>query len=262
MLFCAGMKIEMGSLVNNFRGIVRRIIPANVRQLAYQYSSRTWDAKYRGRPSTEVFAAIYRDHKWGRDPEGGHSSGLGSRDPSIVDPYVNAVTKFLATLPSKPSVVDLGCGDFRVGRQLRASCGRYVACDIVPALIESHKRVYADLDVDFRCLNVVTDDFPAGEVVFIRQVLQHLSNADIRQILLKIYRYKFLVLTEHLPVDPNFVPNRDIASGYQTRMQHDSGVVLTTEPFNLKIKSHTMLCEVLLGALPGLVRTTVYELGS
>jgi len=47
-------------------------------------------------------------------------------------------------------------------------------------------------------------------VVFIRQVLQHLSNAHILRAIPKIAAsYRFLVLTEHLPLGEAFTPNLD-----------------------------------------------------
>jgi hypothetical protein len=79
--------------------------------------------------------------------------------------------------------VDLGCGDFNVGSQLRPYCSEYVACDIVQSLIERNKLKFADRGVEFRALDMASDPLPAGDVVFIRQVLQHMSNAQILALL-------------------------------------------------------------------------------
>jgi SAM-dependent methyltransferase len=171
--------------------------------------------------------------------------------------------KFLASLPSPPSVVDLGCGDFHVGAQLRPYCGRYVACDIVPALIERNKKEFAAGQVDFRCVNIIQDDLPDGDIVFLRQVLQHLNNAQILRVVQKLYRYKFLVLTEHLPAKTHFPPNRDKPTGGGTRLPQGSGVVLTQQPFLLRAKSESVLCSTpeSIARPAGLVTTTLYELG-
>jgi hypothetical protein len=66
-----------------------------------------------------------------------------------------------------------------VGSQIRKFCGRYIACDVVPGLIDFIKRQFEDLDVEFKLLDLVKDEFPAGDVALIRQVLQHLSNDQI-----------------------------------------------------------------------------------
>jgi hypothetical protein len=244
------------------RPALRLITPRALRRVVREYRSRRWDAKYEGRPVREIFSAIYREGKWGTQSDGGFSSGSGSRSPEAVLPYVSAVRKFIGSLPGPPAVVDLGCGDFNVGRQLRPECGRYVACDVVPELIQRNKDRFNRQRIDFRCVDIIEDDLPDGEVVFLRQVLQHLDNAQIRKVVQKLYRYKFLVLTEHVPVDPTFLPNRDKAAGGGTRLPLGSGVVLTAPPFHLRAKSESVICEVnqSLSQHQGLVRTTLYEL--
>ena len=91
--------------------------------------------------------------------------------------------RFLRTLDYKPDVVDLDCGDFHVGSRLRCLCSGYVACDIVEPLIAFNAKTFEGLGVDFRTLDLTKDELPSGEVVFVRQVLQHLSNDDIARAL-------------------------------------------------------------------------------
>ena len=160
-------------------------------------------------------------------------------------------------------MVDLGCGDFNVGEQLRPYCGRYVACDVVPALIQRNRDKFAGMQVDFRCIDITEDDLPEGDIVFLRQVLQHLSNAQIFKVIKKLYRYKVLVLTEHVQASPAFLANRDRATGGGIRMPQSSGVVLTEPPFLLRVKSESVICTTnqSFAQYPGLIRTTLYELG-
>ena len=51
-------------------------------------------------------------------------------------------------------------------------------------------------------------------------------------------KYKYLVITEHLPdlvyKVENFLPNIDKVTGPDTRIDKNSGVILTKPPFNLK----------------------------
>ena len=144
------------------------------------HSFQEW-LTFKGMNTQEVFSKIYEEGHWGRsaDPHDRFYSGTGSRDAAVVTPYVQAVTAFLERLGHRPDVVDLGCGDFRVGAQIRPACARYTACDIVPALIAHHRQAHAHLDVDFRVLDLSADELPPAEVVFVRQVFQHLSNAQI-----------------------------------------------------------------------------------
>lgn len=168
------------------------------------------------------------------------------------------------TFPVPPDAVDLGCGDFNVGRQLRNVTGRYVACDIVPDVVNYNRLVFAQDDTDFRVLDMVTEDLPAGDIVFIRQVLQHLNNDQISRILPKLNRYKWLVLTESLPYQETFEPNHDVETGEYIRIDSGSGVDLAQSPFWLSFHNSTVLTEVV-GAYhkdgeADRIRTTAYQL--
>jgi hypothetical protein len=157
----------------------------------------------------QLFAEVYANKVWGGDTRTAFYSGAGSHDPILVEAYVRAVTRIVATLPGRRDAVDLWCGDFNVGSRLRHLFDRYVACDVVPALIERNTKAYADVNVEFRCLDIVRDDLPDGNIVAIRQVLQHLGNDDVRSVVAKLEKYEYLVLTEHLPVSRDFPPNLD-----------------------------------------------------
>ena len=79
----------------------------------------------------------------------GFFSGSGSHSPQITGGYVRAIVERLSRFPQKPDVIDLGCGDLNIGRQVRSLCAGYIACDVVPALIERNRQAFDDLDVDF-----------------------------------------------------------------------------------------------------------------
>ena len=67
-------------------------------------------------------------------------------------------------------------------------------------MIEQNKKKFFALNVDFRVLDIARDALPSGDICFVRQVLQHLSNFHIQEFLkLMSDKYKYLVITEHLP---------------------------------------------------------------
>ncbi|MDA1330214.1 MAG: class I SAM-dependent methyltransferase [Chloroflexi bacterium] len=173
---------------------------------------------------------------------------------------MNAIQSFLGNLSYKPNAVDLGCGDFNVGMKIRGMCNQYVACDVVDALIERNKAVHKGANVDFRCLDMCEDALPSGDIVFVRQVFQHLTNRQILSVVNKLSMYKFLILTEGLPARKDFVANGDkpIGDGIRFQRKVSSGVVLTLPPFNLVHKYETVLCEVPCGE--AVIRTTAYQL--
>jgi hypothetical protein len=186
-------------------------------------------------------------------------SGPGSSDPLIVDPYVEAVKRFFDSVPTKKNAVDLGCGDFRVGSRILDSFNSYTACDVVPELVHFNRQYWQHLPVEFRVVDLVKDEIPNGDVLILRQVLQHLSNDDISKFTQLIPQdFRYLLLTEHLPSESDFVANRDKVSGTDIRLGGGSGVVLTQPPFSMKFKSETTLLSV--PQFGGSIVTTLYEL--
>lgn len=208
----------------------------------------------------EAFSSIYKNGLWGRstDPEQPFYSGPGSHDNVLVSCYVQNVLFFIESLKHKPDVVDLGCGDFNVGARIRPWCDGYIACDVVSELVDFNKKKYHALGVDFRTLDMAAEDLPPGEVVFIRQVLQHLSNEEIAALVPKLYDFKYIVLTEHLPINKDFVHNLEHGTGPGIRLAFNSGVVLTSPPFNFVCKSQHILCEV--AGYGGRIQTMLYVL--
>jgi len=217
-----------------------RVLPAPLVSAVRRRRRERAQRVFRGLSPSQVFDKIYADGVWGG---GDFNSGRGSREAAIVEPYVAATREFLRSLPAPPDAVDLGCGDFFVGSQLRELCGSYIACDVVPALIARNRARYPG--TEFRVLDLTADELPAAEVVMIRQVLQHLSNAGIARVVPQLEgKYKYLILTEHLPAGESFEPNLDKPTGADIRPHaNGSGVVLTSAPFGLRVAEQRRLCE-------------------
>ncbi len=242
-------------IVKFLRSIIKRSLPPKFFELRSRFSEIVKHKKYSQLSVDRVFAQIYRNKEWGNDGE--FYSGTGSHDLNIITPYIREIGEFLRSFEKKPTIVDLGAGDFNVGKHFVDFAGHYYACDIVPELQQHNKRRFSFPNVDFLCLNAVEDELPDGEVVFIRQVLQHLSNMNIKKIIDKCSKYRWWVITEHLPMDPNFSPNKDITNGCGIRMLLNSGVILTEKPFNVSGYSSRTICEA--DEYGGVIRTTLFE---
>ena len=241
------------------RNKIQPYIPEQLRAMRGKYRARKFNRSMAGKSSAEIFQAVYSKRMWGFSNErGGFSSGEGSRYTQIVEPYVEGVSQYVGSLPFRPDAVDLGCGDFTIGSSLRPLFNRYIACDIVPDLIVRNREGYKSLDVDFQVVNILADDLPPGDIVFVRQVLQHLCNRDIETALQRIRAaYPRLILTEHLPLETDFVPNIDIKTGAGIRVDVKSGVDIARAPFNVSAASTNILCEVTLKT--SRIRTTLYQ---
>ena len=132
---------------------------------------------------------------------------------------------------AETTVVDLGCGDFRVGQQILGPGVRYIGVDVVPELILHNNKAHGAENVRFECLDAAADDLPDGDVCLIRQVFQHLSNDEISRVLNKIGAYKVTLITEHYPNDANScIPNLDKPHGGDVRFSDHSASYWTGRP--------------------------------
>ena len=241
--------------------LLKRLLPKSFVSLVKRLRARVQDRRNASRSVGDVFSEIYCDGHWGRRDDGSLCSGSGSADRSITAPYIEVVINYLKSVGIDKTIVDLGCGDMEIGRNFLDHCAGYVGGDVVSDLIERHKSTYKDRNAQFLCLDIIQDDLPDGDICFVRQVLQHLSNNQVARILQKLRKYKVCFITEHYPTDnPQIVPNKDIIHGSRIRVYANSGVYLDKPPFNIPGECLEMILEVP-GAAgdgsrdPGVVRT-------
>ncbi|WP_354667426.1 class I SAM-dependent methyltransferase [Pseudotamlana agarivorans] len=209
-------------------------------------------------PTKNVMDQIYDKHLWGGQ-EFDFYSGDGSHNPEIITPYLEAVSAFLKTKNNTLTICDLGCGDFNIGKQLLPFSKKYIAIDIVEKLIDRNEKLYKSDKLEFHCLDIAKDPWPKADCIILRQVLQHLSNKEILQVLEKLKAYQYIILTEHIP-EGDFIPNKDIISGQGIRLKQNSGVNLLEAPFFLKIKSEIVLAEHFPEQHKGRIETKLYML--
>jgi len=206
-----------------------------------------------------IFEKIYEKNAWG-GRLGEIYSGNGSHDYYIIQPYIEMVIKYLKSYgQNKPTIVDLGCGDFNVGKRFVNYCSEYICVDVVPEVIRKLKSIGYPPHVRFLCFDIINKELPNGDICFLRQVLQHLSNKQILKILPKLKKYKVIFITEHYPTDSSkAVPNMDIAQG-SVRLLINSGVFLDCPPFNVPSKALQLMLEVLDMKGGGVIRTYKVE---
>jgi SAM-dependent methyltransferase len=209
-------------------------------------------------PTKEAMEQVYEMKLWG-DNQSDFYSGVGSHHLEIVHPYIETVKSFLQSFKNPLVVCDLGCGDFNVGKELVKHTKKYVAVDIVTDLIAHNKEKFIEENLEFQCLDIAVDDFPSGDCALLRQVLQHLSNFEVQNIVSKLTDFKYVILTEHLP-EGDFEPNKDIISGQGIRLKKQSGLNLLASPFNFKVKAEKQLLSVALNDCKGVIVTTMYEI--
>lgn len=182
------------------------------------------------RSSEEIFSDIYARNAWG-GKNGEFYSGVGSEDSELFAAIVNRHIDEHGIR----SVVDLGCGDFRVGQQIARPGINYIGVDVVAALVERNQAMFGSGSVSFKQCDLVADDPPAADLCIIRQVLQHLSNEQIGQVLKKLSVFRHAILAEHHPAPGNLrKENLDKPAGADTRIWFGSGVFPDRPPFSLR----------------------------
>jgi SAM-dependent methyltransferase len=214
-----------------FPNWVRKLTPKWVRIL-YR---RLWGLPnlhqtYRTLSVADTFRTIYRTKAWGDNGEA-FCSGSGSGGPAS-EQYYAGVIEFISHHQVQ-SVVDLGCGDFAVGRKIVEASGvRYTGIDVVPELIEHHKQTVHDPRVSFQCADITCDPLPLADLCLIRQVLQHLSNDEIAKVLANVRNFPRILVSEDVPVHPKAL-NRDKPHGPDVRRYYGSGVYVDQPPFSM-----------------------------
>jgi Methyltransferase domain len=227
------------------KSAIKTVLPKSIMR-AYNDYVRAKLTDLHGRMTTEeVFTEIYSRNRWGGS-SGTFCSGPGSHDVAVVSPYVACVTAELDKIgAASMTAIDLGCGDFSVGRQLAAACGRYIGVDIVKPLVAHNNTSYGDHRIAFCHANIVEDELPEGDICFVRQVLQHLSNDQIATVLPKLNNYRWCFITEHHPsADRLDRPNEDKTHGGDIRISGRSGVFLEEPPFAIPATRYKLLLEV------------------
>ncbi|MEN1678936.1 MAG: class I SAM-dependent methyltransferase [Planctomycetota bacterium] len=223
----------------------KRLTPVPVKRAIVALLRRAEGLLNCRRTTQEVFERIYANKKWGES--GAYFSGEGSGDQTILDAYCDAVTAYVEREGLRgASAVDLGCGDYSVGGRLRELFGSYTGVDIVPALVNHLNAEHADEQTRFVHKNLIEDDdLPSGDIAFLRQVLQHLSNDQIMAIGEKLARYNHVILTEHFPTDRYAkAKNLDKPHGGDIRLFRGSGVYLDAPPFDALGLELELLAEV------------------
>jgi Methyltransferase domain len=247
--------------MSSLRSAIRKVLPRGVAS-AYDGVRRALSAHRNRRMTTEqVFTDIYAKNRWGGRP-GTFCSGDGSHETAVVSPYVARIAAELERIGAAGmTAVDLGCGDFSVGRQLAPICGKYIGVDIVKPLIAHNQTAFGSDTVSFRQANIIDEALPDGDICFVRQVMQHLSNDQIAALLPKLDAFRWCFITEHHPSPGRLrQSNRDKPHGDSIRITAGSGVFLDEPPFGIPTARYQLILEVpgveqLDGGDPGVVRT-------
>jgi SAM-dependent methyltransferase len=174
---CDGDTPDFTSQWSKFKDRIRRSLPQSLKN-AYRLLAP--------RSMKEAFTEVYQRDDWC----GG--SGRGSV-PENTTEYRRLIEKFIRTHAIE-RIVDIGCGDWQFSRLIDWGNIDYLGIDTVPAVIEANRKRFGTR-YNFMCLDVTCDDLPAGELLLIKDVLQHWPNAVIQRFLPRLAQYRYVILT-------------------------------------------------------------------
>jgi SAM-dependent methyltransferase len=169
--------------------------------------------------SAAIFTKIYKDHEWG----GGSRSGPGS-DPHVLSDYAKVLMSIVNSRQIK-TVVDIGCGDWALGRSVDWSRVDYTGVDIVPPLVAKLNTDFGGPTRRFLCADLTIDPLPSADLCVIKDVLQHLSNEKVHTFLARLPQlFKYALITNDISHEirsswrrrwrrTSLPPNIDVPSG-------------------------------------------------
>lgn len=125
----------------------------------------------------DIFTNIYRTNFW-RDRESVSGPGSNLKATEVLR---DDLPGFLARHDFS-SLLDIPCGDYVWQAHMKWPAQlEIIAADIVPEIVENLDEMYAD--GDWRVLDATTDKLPKVDVILVRDLLVHFSDADIKKAL-------------------------------------------------------------------------------
>lgn len=170
-----------------------------------------------------IFSNIYKKNIWKT------GSGPGS-SPKVTDQYRATLIDLITDLKIK-TILDYGCGDWQFSHLIpwEQLVDSYLGVDIVQSVINENNKNYKTLKINFQ---TITEEyqFPKVDLIICKDVLQHLPNNQIDQILKKMVNCsKFMVITNDILVD-NEITNSDCIIGKSRPID------LSQDPWNFSIQ--------------------------
>lgn len=175
-----------------------------------------------------IFSDIYKKGLWGKDKYGQAISGPGSTLEQ-GKPFIKYVQEVLNQTPNIQSVVDVGCGDWVLGREINWGEREYLGIDTVKTLILKNQSMFGSDKIHFVYSDATTSDLPSGDLVICKDVFIHWSNKCIADFLLKLKNFKYCILV-------NDVSSTKGNSNVDIKVGEFRPIDLTSSPFFLTPK--------------------------
>lgn len=150
-------------------------------------------------PLQERFSTVYRDRRWAGGRQDVPASGVGSTLDATLELRDGVFAALTRMVPDRGClrIVDAPCGDMTWMPQLLARLAthydrvEYAGVDIVPELIAANRAIASpapNVSLRFECLDLTRDPLPTGDVIFCKDLVNHLVNDDVFRVLANLER--------------------------------------------------------------------------
>jgi SAM-dependent methyltransferase len=155
----------------------------------------------------DVFENIYASGIWGR------GSGDGSA-PNYARRYQEILQAILVDLKIQ-TVLDLGCGDWTNGfsQHVKWANIHYTGIEVVRNVVEKNQKAFGSPTIKFQQGDIVAGELPSADLILVKDVMQHWSNASVIRFLPKLKNFKFALITNDLLAAQPRALNQDVPDG-------------------------------------------------
>lgn len=147
-----------------------------------------------------IFTNIYETSFWGDNKDNNYSGSSGSGSGVEYNKeYIEIVKKVIEDYNIN-NIVDLGCGDFRIGRLLYDDINvLYTGYDVYKKVIDYHKTQYTEPKYTFKHLDFYTnkESIIEGDMCILKDVIQHWTIEEIYvflDYLIESKKFKYILL--------------------------------------------------------------------
>ena len=129
-----------------------------------------------------IFTHIYNSNEWGNNKNNNYSGSSGSGSAIHFNIKYIKILKQLIKDYSINTIVDLGCGDFRIGRLIYDNLNiSYTGYDTYKKIIDYHKSKSLPSKYTFKHLDFYKykESIKEGDLCILKDVIQHWSTEEI-----------------------------------------------------------------------------------
>ena len=176
--------------------------------------------RFRSLTVEEHFTRIYEENIWGDEESVSGSTSTFEASETIRE-TLPSMLKDLGT----HSFLDIPCGDFNWMQHVELGVDQYIGADIVRSLVDHNQQKFGTQGREFILLDLLEDELPQVDMIFVRECFIHFSIADIWKALQNIKNSgaTYLLTTTH----PKLRRNININTGSWRPIN------LEKKPFNL-----------------------------